>query len=142
MEIGVWFWTLGTLPLALGGAGGVALGPQPWLVLPLAPAQVFVGWTHPPCALRFPLLRGPWFLWVEVPPGVALARAPGHALVALVRNRSGLSLAWEIAEIPGLALFGNLGRENACGLRLRQGRVWGAILVRGGYLSLWLGFYF
>jgi len=142
VEIGVWVWALGTLPLAMGGGGGVALGPQPWLALPLGPAQFFLGFTDPPCALRAKLLSGPWFLWAEVPPRVALARAPGHALVALVRTESGFSLGWEIAEDPRLSLFGSLGAENALGVRLRHRQLWAALLVRTGGLFAWCGLYF
>ncbi|MCS7217023.1 MAG: hypothetical protein NZ924_05055 [Candidatus Bipolaricaulota bacterium] len=142
MELAVWFWALGTLPVAMAGSGAVALGPQPWLILPLGPAQFFVGLAEPPLAVRISLLAGPWFLWAEVPPRVALARAPGHALVALVRAETGPSLAWELAEDPYLSLFGSLGAENALGLRLRFRQLWGSILIRQGGLSAWCGLYF
>ncbi len=142
MELGVWMWALGTLPLAMAGGGGLALGPQPWLILPFAPVQLFLGRTEPPWALRLHLLVGPWFLWAEVPPRVALARAPGHALLALVRTETGLSLAWEISEEPGFSLFGSLGVDNALGLRMRRKYLWGAILIRQGGISAWCGLYF
>lgn len=142
MELAVWMWALGTLPLAMAGGGAVALGPQPWLILPLGPAQLFLGATEPPWALRLHLLLGPWFLWVEVPPRVALARAPGHALVALVRTETGLSLGWEISGEPWLSLFGSLGMDNALGVRLRHRDLWGALLIRQGGLSAWCGLCF
>lgn len=135
-------WALGMLPLSMAGGGALALGPQPWLVLPVGPVQVFLGLAPPSAAVRFPLLSGPWFLWVELPPRVALARAPGHALVALVRTETGLSLAWEISEQPWLSLFGSLGMDDALGIRLRHRHLWGAFLIRQGGFTLWCGLYF
>lgn len=143
MELAVWFWALGTLPLAMGGAGAVAVGPQPWLVLPLGPLQVFVGFAQPPWALRLSLLSGPWFAWIEAPPPrLALGRSPGHALIALVRDPGRVHLGWEIMGSPWLSLFGSLGGDQACGLRLRWKQGWAAALVREGGLSLWGGAYF
>ncbi|MCS7239914.1 MAG: hypothetical protein NZ651_01510 [Candidatus Bipolaricaulota bacterium] len=143
MGIGVWFWALGTLPLAMAGAGGVALGPQPWLTFPVGPVQTFLGWTDPPWAVRVPILDGPWFAWVEVPPlRLAVGRSPGHALVALVRDPKNLYFSWEILGAPWFSLFGSLGGENACGLRLRWKELWAAALIRKGDFSLWCGAYF
>lgn len=143
MGIGVWFWALGMLPVAMGGGGAVALGPQPWLILPAGPIQAFVGFTEPPWALRLPILHGPWFAWIEVPPWrLALGRSPGHALVALVRDQKQVYLGWEIMGSPWLSLFGSLGGDCACGLRLRWREIWACALIRNGDLALWCGAYF
>lgn len=86
---------------------------------------------------------GPWFLWIDLPPPrLALARSPGHAIVALVRDFSRLYLAWEIFAFPGFSLFGSLGGENALGVRFRFRELWVSGLIKDGRLSLWCGFYF
>jgi len=85
VELAAFLWALGDLPVAMGQAGEVVLGPEPWLLLPLGPFQIFVGSVSPYLGLRWPIWNGPWFLWVDLPPPrLAFARCPGHALVALV----------------------------------------------------------
>lgn len=127
----------------MAGAGEVVLGPSPWVVFPLGPVQVFVGYADPPWALRAHLLRGPWFAWLDFPPPrFALGRSPGHALLALVREGPTLNLSWEIMGSPWFSLFGSLGGENTLGLRFRWRGMWWAGLVRRGGLSLWWGVYF
>ncbi|MFH1610138.1 MAG: hypothetical protein ABID40_05890, partial [Candidatus Bipolaricaulota bacterium] len=109
----------------------------------LGPLQLFLGAGEPRVAGRVRFLDGPWFAWLDLPPPrLALGRAPGYALVALVRGSSDLNLAWEITASPNLSLFGSLGHETACGVRLRRGLLWGAALVRGGGLTLWCGLSF
>lgn len=143
MELAPFLFSFGNLALAMSGAGALVWGPTPWLVLPADPAQFFLGYTEPALILRVHILRGPWFLWVEVPPGrIAFGRSPGHALVALVREAQNLNLAWEIMGSPWFSMFGSLGSTNSFGLRLRFRDLWLSPLVREGGLTLWLGFYF
>ncbi len=143
MELAAFLWALGDLPAAMTGGGELVLGPEPWFLLPLGPFQLFLGKTEPHWGLRVRLMDGPWFLWLDVPPPrIALGRAPGYALLALVRSPSALNLAWELTLAPELSLFGSLGDEMALGLRLYLRPLWGAALIRKGELSLWLGFSF
>ncbi|MBC7222328.1 hypothetical protein H5T56_05045 [Candidatus Bipolaricaulota bacterium] len=143
MELAVFFWALGDLPAAMSGGGEFVLGPEPWFLLPLGPFQLFLGKSEPNLGLRLRLLDGPWFLWFDVPPPrVAVGRAPGYALLALVRSPSELNLSWELLCGPELSLFGSLGDEMALGLRVYLRPLWGAALIREGGLSLWLGFSF
>jgi hypothetical protein len=143
VELAAFLWALGDLPVALGGAGEVVLGPEPWFLLSVPPFQIFMGSASPHLGFRWHLWMGPWFLWIDLPPPrLALARSPGHALVALVRDFSRLYLAWEIFDFPGFSLFGSLGGENALGMRFRLGELWLSGLIKDGRLSLWCGFYF
>ncbi|MBC7170656.1 hypothetical protein H5T54_07020 [Candidatus Bipolaricaulota bacterium] len=143
MELAAFLWALGDVPVAMAGGGDIVLGPQPWLLLPAGPLQVFVGVGDPPMAGRIHILRGPWFTWVDLPPPrLALGRAIGPAWLALVRGLGDLQLAWEVMASSHLALFGSLGHENACGLRFRWTRLWAAALIRQGGLTLWCGAYF
>lgn len=139
MEVGAFLWALGTVPLAMAGVGALALGPEPWALLPIGPVQVFVGAGEPRVGVRIRLLRGPWFAWAEAPPlRLALGRAIAPAWLAFV----GGSLAWELQASPALSLFGALGGETACGVRVRGIRTWAAALIRRGGLTLWCGLYF
>lgn len=143
MELAAFLWALGDLPLAMAGSGAVALGPQPWLLLPLGPLQVFVGAGEPPVAVRIHVLRGPWFGWTDLPPPrVAVGRAVRPAWLTLVRGQAALSLAWELMASPSLSLMGTVGDEASCGLRLKRACLWAAALIRQGGLSLWCGLYF
>lgn len=140
MELAAFLWALGDLPAAMAGTGEIALGPDPWVLLPLGRLQLFFspGLAVPRARLR--ILSGPWFLWLDLPPPrLALGRAPAYALVALVRGPEGVNLAWELPAAPWLSVFGSLGSELGCGFRVRSQPLWGEFLVRGGELSLWLG---
>ncbi|MGC9530516.1 MAG: hypothetical protein ACP5G2_07940 [Candidatus Bipolaricaulaceae bacterium] len=140
VELAIMLWALGDLPAVTSGLGELALGPAPWLLAPLGKLQHFwtPGLAAPAARLR--LLEGPWFLWLDLPPPrLALGRAPGYALVALVRGPEGLNLAWELTAAPWLSAFGSLGEWLLCGLRARGDSLWGALVVRGGELSLWAG---
>ena len=140
MELATLLWALGDLPAAMAGTGELALGPAPWVLLPLGNLQLF--WTPdlPVPKARLRLLSGPWFLWLDLPPPrIALGRAPAYALVALVRGPEGVNLAWELPAAPWLSVYGSLGSELFCGLRFRAHPTWGALLVNGGELSLWAG---
>lgn len=140
MELAAFLWALGDLPAAMAGTGELSLGPQPWALIPLGSLQVFLGATDPPFALRVQVLDGPWFAWLDLPPPrFVLGRAPGYALVAVAREPAGVNLAWEITASPSLSMFGSLGFELACGVRVRWRGMWGAALVRGGGLTLWAG---
>lgn len=133
-------WALGDLPAAMAGTGELALGAEPWILLPLGNLQLF--WT-PGLALpvaRLRLLSGPWFLWLDLPPPrIALGRAPAYALVALVRGEEGTNLAWELTPAPWLSAYGSLGAELFCGFRFRADPWWATFLVKGGELSWWCG---
>ncbi len=140
MELALLMWALGDLPAAMAGEGAVALGPAPWITLPPDRLQLF--WT-PGLAVpraRLRLLDGPWFLWLDMPPPrVGFGRVPAYALVALVNGPEGLDLAWEITAAPWLSAYGSLGSEPFAGFKLRSDPLWGALQVKGGRLSLWLG---
>ncbi|QAA77011.1 MAG: hypothetical protein BIP78_1245 [Candidatus Bipolaricaulis sibiricus] len=139
----MFLWALGDLPVAMAGAGGVVVGPQPWIALPIGPLQLFVGAGQPRVAGRAHLLRGPWFAWLDLPPPrVALGRAIAPAWIALAGTPAELSLAWEVLASPLLSLFGSLGSEIGFGIRLRGSWCWAAALVRQGGLTLWCGAYF
>jgi hypothetical protein len=143
VELAAFLWALGTVPVAMAGGGTVALGPQPWLLFPLGPLQLFVGVGEPAVGGRVRILTGPWFAWLDLPPPrIALGRAIGPAWLALVRGLGDLHLGWEVMASSHLALFGSLGDENACGLRFRWTRVWAAALIRQGELTLWCGLSF
>jgi len=143
VEIAAFLWALGDLPAAMAGGGEVVLGPQPWALLPLGPLQVFLGAGASRVAGRVRLLDGPWFAWLDLPPPrLALGRALGPTVVALVRGFADLDLAWEIMASPNLTLFGSLGHEIGCGFRLRWSWLWTAALVRQGGLTLWCGLSF
>jgi len=143
MELAAFLWALGSVPVAMAGGGTVALGPQPWLLVPVGPLQIFVGAGEPRIAGRIHLITGPWFAWLDLPPPrFAVGRAIGPAWLALVRGLDGLHLAWEVMASSHLALFGALGDENACGIRFRWTHVWAAALIRHGGLTLWCGVYF
>jgi len=144
VELASFVWALGYLPAAMAGGGAIALGPEPWFLLPIGPLQFFVGVSDKPgLGLRLRVLDGPWFLWVDVPsPRVAVGRAPSYALLAFVRSPVGLNLAWELTFGPELSLFGSLGDEMALGLRLYFWPFWSSALVRKGEMSLWFGFSF
>ncbi|MGB9756941.1 MAG: hypothetical protein ACPLRP_05565 [Candidatus Bipolaricaulaceae bacterium] len=143
MELAPFLFALGDLGLAMSGAGAIVMGPTPWAVLPFGPIQLFLGYCEPVLILRVHVLRGPWFLWFELPPPrIALGRSPGHALVAALREGQTLNLAWEIMGSPWLSLFGSLGSDNALGLRFRWKEWWLSGLIRKGGLSLWFGVYF
>lgn len=143
MGVGAFLWALGTAPLAMAGGGALAIGLEPWALLPIGPVQVFVGAGEPKVGGRLRLLRGPWFAWAEAPPlRLALGRAIPSAWLALVGGSSGASLAWELQASPALSLFGALGGETACGVRVRGIRAWAAALIRRGGLTLWCGLYF
>ncbi len=143
MELAAFLWELGDLPVAMAGSGSAVLGPQPWLLLPVGPLQIFAGVGEPLLAGRIHLLRGPWFAWLDLPPPrVALGRAIAPAWLAVVRGLADLSLAWEVMASQHLSLFGSLGDEIGCGVRLRGSRLWAAALIRRGGLTLWCGLYF
>lgn len=143
MELAALLWALGDLPVAMAGAGAAALGPQPWLLLPVGRLQIFVGTGKPAVGARLHVLRGPWFAWADIPPPrLALGRAIGLAWLALVRGRAELNLAWEVMASGYLSLFGSLGDEIGCGVRLKRARLWAAALIRQGGVSLWCGLYF
>ncbi len=143
MELAAFLWALGTVPVAMAGGGAVALGPQPWILLPAGPLQLFVGAGEPRIGGRAHLARGPWFVWADLPPPrLTLGRAVGPAWLAFAANHHELSLAWEVMASPLLSLFGSLGREIGCGVRLRGSRLWTAALIRHGGLTLWCGAYF
>ncbi len=142
MQLAAFLWTLGSVPLAMAGGGAVAVGPQPWFALPIGPVQLLLSVGEPFLSGRLHLLRGPWFAWTELPPRLALGRAVGPAWLALVRGFPDLNLAWEIMASPHLSLWGSLGDDNACGLRVRWSRLWAAALIRQGGLTLWCGLYF
>ncbi|MCX7750219.1 MAG: hypothetical protein N2320_01425 [Candidatus Bipolaricaulota bacterium] len=136
-------WALGEVPSAMAGNGVLALGPEPWALLPAGPFQLFLGAGEPRVGGRVRLLRGPWFAWADLPPPrLALGRTTPSAWLALVGNREGLNLVWEVQAPPALSLFGTLGDEAACGVRLRWRSLWSAAIVRGGGLTLWCGLYF
>jgi len=143
MELAVLLWGLGDLPAAMAGMGELALGPQPWILLPLDRLQLF--WTPgllvPRARLRF--LTGPWFLWLDLPPPrLALGRAPAYALVAVARDPGGVNLAWELTAAPWLSVYGSLGSELFCGWRFRLHPAWATFLIKGGELSWWCGLSF
>lgn len=143
MEIAAFLWALGDLPAAMVGGGEVVLGPQPWALLPLGPFQLFLGAGEPRVAGRVRFLDGPWFAWLDLPPPrLALGRALGPTVVALVRGLADLHLAWEIMAPPNLTMFGCLGHEIGCGFRFRWLQLWAAALVRQGGLTLWCGLSF
>lgn len=143
MGVGAFLWALGTVPLAMAGGGALAVGPEPWALLPIRPVQVFIGTANPWVGGRIRLLRGPWFAWAEAPPlRLALGRAIAPAWLAVVGGSSGVNLAWELQASPELSLFGALGGETACGVRVRGITTWAAALIRGGGLTLWCGLYF
>lgn len=140
MELATLLWALGDLPAAMAGTGELALGPEPWLLLPLGNLQLFWTWDQVVPFARLRLLSGPWFLWLDLPPPrIVLGRAPAYALVAFSRGPEGMNLAWELTASPWLSTFGSLGGELFCGLRFRAHPAWGALLVKGGELSLWGG---
>lgn len=143
MELAAFLWALGTVPVAMAGGGTLVLGPQPWALMPIGSLQLFVGVGEVKVGGRFRILTGPWFAWLDLPPPrVALGRAIGPAWLALVRGLGDIQLAWEVMASSHLALFGSLGYENACGLRLRWTSLWAAALIRHGGLTLWCGLYF
>jgi len=143
VELAALVWALGDVPLAMAGGGALALGPQPWLLLPLGPLQLFVGSGEPRVGGRIHVLRGPWFAWADLPPPrVALGRAIGPAWLALVRGADALTFAWELMASSYLSLFGTVGDEARCGVRLKRAQLWAAALIRQGGLSLWCGLYF
>ncbi len=143
MEVGAFLWALGTVPLAMAGGGALALGPEPWALLPAGPVQIVVGASEPRVGGRIRLLRGPWFAWAEAPPlRLALGRAIAPAWLALVGGSSGMNVVWELQASPKLSLFGALGGEKACGIRVRGIKTWAAALIRRGGLTLWCGLYF
>lgn len=140
MELAVLLWGLGDLPAAMAGVGELALGPQPWILLPLNRLQVFLtpGLAVPKARLR--LLTGPWFLWLDLPPPrLVLGRAPAYALLALARDPAGVNLAWELTPAPWLSVYGSLGSELFCGWRFRSHPAWATFLIKGGDLSWWFG---
>ena len=143
MELAVLLWGLGDLPAAMAGLGEIALGPQPWILLPLGRLQLF--WTPglPAPKARLRLLEGPWFLWLDLPPPrIALGRAPAYALLALARGQDGVNLAWELTPAPWLSVYGSLGAELFCGYRFRLHPAWATALIKGGELYWWGGFSF
>ncbi|RLE28967.1 hypothetical protein DRJ54_05570 [Candidatus Acetothermia bacterium] len=140
MELAALLWALGDLPAAMAGTGELALGPQPWFLLPLGRLQLF--WTPglPVPKARLRLLTGPWFLWLDLPPPrIALGRAPAYALLALARGPEGVDLAWEFTPAPWLSVYGGLGAELFCGLRFHLHPAWATFLIEGGELSWWCG---
>jgi len=109
VELAAVLWALGDVPLAMAGSGAVVLGPQPWLLLPLGPLQLFVGAGEPRAGARIHVVGGPWFGWADLPPPrLALGRAVGPAWLARVRGLH-LHLAWEVMASPHLTVFGSLG---------------------------------
>lgn len=143
MELAAFLWALADLPVAMSEAGNVVLGPQPWILLPAGPVQLFLGARQPRVAGRVHLLRGPWFAWADLPPPrLALGRALAPAWLAVRGPLGGPSVAWEVLASPRLSLFGSLGGEVGCGIRLRGPHLWAAALIRQGGLTLWCGAYF
>ena len=143
MELAAFLWALGHVPAAMAGSGTLALGPQPWSLLPLGPLQLFFGVGEPSVGGRIRILTGPWFAWLDLPPPrLALGRAIGPAWLALICGRATLQLAWEVAASSSLSVFGSLGGEIGCGIRVRGPRLWAAGLIRHGGLTLWCGLYF
>lgn len=133
MELAILLWEVGTLQAAMAGVGELALGPQPWFLLPLGKLQLFwaPGLSLPRARIR--LLEGPWFLWLDLPPPrVSLGRAPGYALVALSRGPRGPELAWELTPAPWLSLLGAFGPLPWCAVRARTGAAWAQLTVLRG----------
>jgi hypothetical protein len=136
-------WALGDVPTAMTGAGAIVVGPQPWALVPLGPLQFFFGAGTPRVAVRVRFLDGPWFAWLDLPPPrLALGRALGPTVVALVRGPADLYLAWEVIASSHVSVFGSLGHETGCGLRFRWSHLWAAALIRHGGLTLWFGLSF